>query len=60
MLWKFSSVYDVRRLYAEHLREVRYELPVPDHRSVTPRDARQLYVHTRLVPADRGRPERSG
>jgi magnesium-protoporphyrin IX monomethyl ester (oxidative) cyclase len=47
MLWKFSDVYDPHRLHADHLRATRYELPRPEHRTVTPGDVRQLYVHTR-------------
>ncbi|WP_225849115.1 hopanoid C-3 methylase HpnR [Streptomyces sp. HPF1205] len=45
MLWKFNSVYNVDRQVADHLRPVRYELPLPRHLDVGNR--RQLYVHSR-------------
>jgi magnesium-protoporphyrin IX monomethyl ester (oxidative) cyclase len=44
MLWKFPRVYNAERLYADHARPVRYELPPPVHRPVGPRP-RELYVH---------------
>jgi magnesium-protoporphyrin IX monomethyl ester (oxidative) cyclase len=54
MLWRFSRVYDGTRQYADHQRPVRYELPVPDHRSMAaPRDRRELYVHPRAAAAGR-------
>jgi len=48
MLWKFNSVYNPRRQYAEHFREVTYELPLPEQRQkMTPRDRSELYIHRR-------------
>jgi radical SAM superfamily enzyme YgiQ (UPF0313 family) len=47
MLWKFSRTYNAERQFAEHGLPVRYELPVPQHHEVAPRDRRQLYVHTK-------------
>jgi magnesium-protoporphyrin IX monomethyl ester (oxidative) cyclase len=44
MLWRFSSVYNGDRQLADHQRAVRYELPPPSPRSVTP-GRRELYVH---------------
>jgi hopanoid C-3 methylase len=54
MLWKFSSVYNPRRQYADHAREVRYELPAPRARHIAPRDRNELYIHRR--PAHAGDP----
>jgi hopanoid C-3 methylase HpnR len=45
MLWKFNTVYNPRRQYADHQRPVRYELPLPPAAQAVGR--RQLYVHTR-------------
>lgn len=46
MLWKFNKVYNADRQYGDHHREVRYELPVPDHHEVGAKDRRELYIHT--------------
>jgi magnesium-protoporphyrin IX monomethyl ester (oxidative) cyclase len=51
MLWKFNSVYNPRRQFADHQRTVHYELPLPQRVDVG--DRRQLYVHAR--PAGRGK-----
>lgn len=51
MLWKFNSVYNPRRQYADHLREVRYELPVPKPHHVSPRERSELYIHRRPASA---------
>ena len=53
MLWKFPRVYNPARQYADHQREVCYELPVPDHRSMAPKDRQELYIHPRPGPAER-------
>lgn len=46
MLWKFNSVYNPRRRYADHFRETRYQLPLPERREkMTPRDRTELYIH---------------
>jgi hopanoid C-3 methylase HpnR len=47
MLWRFPRVYNPARQLADHQRDVRYQLPVPDHRTMAPRDRRELYVHPR-------------
>ncbi|QKG25989.1 hopanoid C-3 methylase HpnR [Actinomadura verrucosospora] len=46
-IWKFRSVYNAGRQYGDHQRKVRYELPVPDHRSVGPAGRKELYIHER-------------
>jgi magnesium-protoporphyrin IX monomethyl ester (oxidative) cyclase len=46
MLWKFNSVYNARRQYDEHFREMRYQLPLPAGDAPTPA-ARDLYIHQR-------------
>ena len=46
MLWKFGKVYNADRQYAEHQREVRYELPLPQHRDIDRGNRRELYVHS--------------
>jgi hopanoid C-3 methylase len=46
-IWKFRSVYNADRQYGDHLRKVRYELPVPDHHSVGPAGRKELYIHER-------------
>jgi magnesium-protoporphyrin IX monomethyl ester (oxidative) cyclase len=51
MLWKFNSVYNPKRQYADHCREVRYELPVPERRAPAPQRREQLYVHTKAAAA---------
>jgi magnesium-protoporphyrin IX monomethyl ester (oxidative) cyclase len=54
MLWKFSSVYNPHRQYADHLREVRYQLPAPRSRQIAPSNRNELYIHRR--PAHAGDP----
>jgi magnesium-protoporphyrin IX monomethyl ester (oxidative) cyclase len=46
MLWKFNRVYNPKRQYADHFRELSYTLrpPVPEHASTKPHPA-DLYVH---------------
>ncbi len=52
MLWRFNSVYNPERQYAEHFRDVRYELPVPEHRDMGQRrDRAELYIHRRPARA---------
>ncbi|MDL4818814.1 hopanoid C-3 methylase HpnR [Actinomadura opuntiae] len=46
-IWKFRSVYNADRQYGDHLRKVRYELPIPDHRAVGPAGRKELYIHER-------------
>jgi magnesium-protoporphyrin IX monomethyl ester (oxidative) cyclase len=59
MIWKFSSVYNAKRQYADHLRDVRYELPAPPPRHVEPRDRAELYIHHRARAAAAGEPGRA-
>ena len=47
MLWRFNSVYNPKRQYGEHFREVRYELPLPDRSAPAPVRGSDLYVHHR-------------
>ena len=49
MIWKFNSVYNPRRQYADHFREVEYELPLPPPTRVGPRERTELYVHHRAA-----------
>ncbi|GAA5193851.1 radical SAM protein [Rugosimonospora acidiphila] len=51
MLWRFSRVYDPRRLNAEHQRPVRYELPAPQPHTVAPRERQRLYIHSHRTGA---------
>jgi magnesium-protoporphyrin IX monomethyl ester (oxidative) cyclase len=53
MLWKFNSVDNPHRQYADHLREVRYELPVPEPHEMTRQERAELYVHSRAHAAGR-------
>ncbi|WP_329235258.1 hopanoid C-3 methylase HpnR [Actinoallomurus sp. NBC_01490] len=46
-IWKFHSVYNADRQYGDHLRAVRYELPLPDRRLLGSSDRRDLYIHQR-------------
>ncbi len=55
MLWKFNKVYNPERQYADHFRDVRYELPLPEHRHMDRREREQLYIHRRPHAAS-GRP----
>jgi hopanoid C-3 methylase HpnR len=45
MIWKFDKVYNADRQYAEHLREVRYQLPPPAEPATAPLDRKALYIH---------------
>jgi hopanoid C-3 methylase len=51
MIWKFNSVYNPKRQYSDHFREVRYELPEPQPHHIAPRDRAELYVHHRAAAA---------
>jgi len=45
MLWKFNSVYNADRQYADHFREARYQMRPPSfHISARPR-GEALYIH---------------
>jgi magnesium-protoporphyrin IX monomethyl ester (oxidative) cyclase len=56
MLWKFNKVYNAERQYGDHLKEVHYELPLPDHRQMKPRDRTVLYIHPRRQRREVSRP----
>jgi magnesium-protoporphyrin IX monomethyl ester (oxidative) cyclase len=46
MLWKFNTVYNPQRQYADHFREVRYAMRPPHiHRNGNRPPASQLYIH---------------
>jgi magnesium-protoporphyrin IX monomethyl ester (oxidative) cyclase len=47
MIWKFNSVYNPRRQYGDHLRDVRYELPAPRPHRIAASDRSELYIHRR-------------
>jgi magnesium-protoporphyrin IX monomethyl ester (oxidative) cyclase len=48
MLWRFNRVYNGTRQFADHQREVRYELPLPVRRGDGAAPGRtDLYIHTR-------------
>jgi hopanoid C-3 methylase len=44
MLWKFNSVYNPARQLADHRREVRYEMALPEA-SAGPVERSSMYVH---------------
>jgi hopanoid C-3 methylase HpnR len=45
MLWKFNQVYNPERQFADHQREVRYEMPLPRSVSQGRLDRKSLYIH---------------
>jgi magnesium-protoporphyrin IX monomethyl ester (oxidative) cyclase len=54
MLWKFSSVYNAERQYADHARPVTYEMrPPPAIRGARPSKS-ELYVHVPLAVHETG------
>jgi hopanoid C-3 methylase HpnR len=48
MLFKFDKVYNADRQYAEHQRDVKYQLPPPAETPVAKPDHKELYVHAPL------------
>ncbi len=44
MLWRFNKVYNADRQYADHEREIRYTLPLPEHHDVS---RTELFIHHR-------------
>jgi hopanoid C-3 methylase len=48
MIWKFDSVYNADRQFAEHQREAEYLLPPPAERPVAAPDRKDLFVHVPL------------
>jgi hopanoid C-3 methylase len=46
MLWKFSSVYNADRQMADHNREVRYSISLPNAEKPKHVDQKLLYIHT--------------
>ena len=53
MLWKFNSVYNPARQLADHRRQVRYEMALPEA-SAGPVDRRSLYVHRPAATGQEG------
>ncbi len=53
-LWKFKSVYNPERQFADHGRELRYELPQPPPPEQPAPTREQLYVHSRVSAAGAG------
>jgi hopanoid C-3 methylase HpnR len=45
MIWKFNQVYNADRQYADHLREVEYQLPPPAEHPVRAPGRKELFVH---------------
>jgi hopanoid C-3 methylase HpnR len=45
MIWKFNQVYNPDRQYADHLREVEYQLPPPADLPVRAPGRKDLFVH---------------
>ncbi len=45
MLWKFNSVYNADRQFADHQRPVEYSMTPPPERPAVVADRRELYVH---------------
>jgi len=48
MLWKFDKVYNADRQYAEHQRDVKYQLAPPAETRAAKPDPKELYVHMPL------------
>jgi hopanoid C-3 methylase len=61
MLWKFNSVYNADRQYADHFREARYQMRPPSfHISGRPR-GEELYIHNpRTRAADQSKQPTNG
>jgi hopanoid C-3 methylase HpnR len=53
MIWKFNSVYNADRQYADHRREVRYRMPEQAPQPVVVASQQDLFVH--VPPRERGR-----
>jgi hopanoid C-3 methylase len=45
MIWKFNKVYNADRQYADHQREVRYQLPPPAAQPGPVADQKNLFIH---------------
>ena len=45
MLWKFSTVYNTERQYADHQRPVRYEMRPPRPPARSKPSKQELYIH---------------
>jgi hopanoid C-3 methylase len=48
MLWKFNKVYNPKRQYADHFKELKYQIRLPEQTGVRPKSD-QFYVHTPKV-----------
>jgi hopanoid C-3 methylase len=44
MLWRFNKVYNADRQFSDHQRDVRFELPIPEHHAVS---RQELFIHHR-------------
>ncbi len=44
MLWKFNKVYNPKRQYGDHFKELKYQMRLPEHSGVRPK-ADALYIH---------------
>jgi hopanoid C-3 methylase len=49
MLWKFNKVYNPKRQYGDHLREVKYEMSLPTHTGSKPPPGDAMYIHAPKV-----------
>jgi hopanoid C-3 methylase len=50
MLWKFNKVYNPKRQYADHFREVKYQIGLPKTIVSGRPTAESLYIHNPKVP----------
>ena len=49
MLWKFKKVYNPKRQYGDHFKEVKYQIALPKQfNGKVPSD--ELYIHAPKVP----------
>jgi hopanoid C-3 methylase len=48
MLWKFNKVYNPKRQYADHFKELKYQMRLPERTGIKP-PSEQFYVHTPKV-----------
>ncbi|HET9078100.1 MAG TPA: hopanoid C-3 methylase HpnR [Acidimicrobiales bacterium] len=60
MLWKFSGVYNARRLLEDHWNPVHYQLPEPPAADAPGPERNDLYVHVPLRVSRHGPPARVG
>jgi magnesium-protoporphyrin IX monomethyl ester (oxidative) cyclase len=61
MIWKFASVYNADRQFAEHQQEVKYQLRPPARRPGPVADQKDLFIHVPVQGrAARGEPSPGG